>query len=79
MKVRLQMLCGPHPEYYVSEATYRTMESHVGCGLSKTYAILPVGNVVVDWTKVISIQKLGAVKSEPKRSLFAMPKFGLWG
>ena len=79
MKVRLKMLCGPHAEYYVSEATYNQMESHVGCGLVKTYAILPVGRVVVDWNNAISVVKIGAAKAEPKRSPFAIPKFGLWG
>src|ERR1051326_4499875 len=43
MKVRLKMVCGPHSEYYVSEATFKLMESHVGCGLVKPYNILPVG------------------------------------
>ena len=79
MKVRLKMVCGPHSEYYVSEATFKLMESHVGCGLVKTYNILPVGRAVIDWNNVVSIAKLGALKSEPKRSLFALPKLGLWG
>jgi len=79
MKVKVQMLCGPHAEYYVTEATFKLMESHVGCGLVKTYNILPVGRAIVDWNKVVAIAGQATSKSEPKRSLFAIPKLGLWG
>jgi hypothetical protein len=76
MKIRLKMLNGPTVEHYVSQDTFKLMESHVGCGAVKTYNLVPVGRASIDWSNVVSVAKIGVQQPAVRRSPFVMPKFG---
>ena len=74
MKIKLRMVNGPAQEWTVTPRTLRLMETDLGCGLKKSYPILPGGSTVVDWQGVLSIAPIPGQTPNVSRNTWFQPK-----